>query len=49
MNDITNILYKVYNLILGSKWLTFIAVCLSVFFIYRLGKATGEFIYNVTH
>ena len=40
---------SVRRLILSDKKLTLVAVILSLFFIYRLGKATGEFLYYISH
>ena len=44
-----NFLTSVRRLILSDKRLTLVAVILSFFFIYRLGKATGEFLYYISH
>ena len=49
MDKFTQKLYNVHLLILKNKWLSFAAVCLSAFFIYKFGKAIGEFIYYLTH
>ena len=40
---------SVRRLILSDKKLTLVAVILSMFFIYRLGKATGKFLYYISH
>ena len=44
-----NFLTSVRRLILSDKRLTLVAVILSLLFIYRLGKATGEFLYHISH
>ena len=44
-----NFLTSVRRLILSDKRLTLVAVILSIFFIYRLGKATGGFLYYISH
>lgn len=44
-----NFLTSVRRLILSDKKLTLVAVILFIFFIYRLGKATGEFLYYISH
>lgn len=49
MDKFTQKLYNAHLLILKNKWLSLAAVCLSAFFIYKFGKATGEFIYYLTH
>ena len=44
-----NFFTSVRRLIRSDKRLTLVAVILSMFFIYRLGKATGEFLYYISH
>ncbi len=43
-NDILN---DILQYILSDKKLTVIALALSVFFIYRAGKAFGQFLYYI--
>ena len=44
-----NFFTSVRRLILSDKRLTLVAVILSLFSIYRLGKATGGFLYYISH
>ncbi len=44
-----NFLTSVRRLILSDKRLTLVAVILSLFSIYRLGKTTDEFLYYISH
>ncbi|WP_460484122.1 hypothetical protein [Capnocytophaga sp. HP1101] len=43
-----HLLALVRRLILSDKRLTLVAIGLSILFIYRLGKATGEFLFYIT-
>lgn len=41
--------FRIKKVIFENKWLLTIAVLLSIFFIFKLGKAIGEFIYFINH